>query len=74
MHHRPHDDSHTLENLHYRQRNVFAPEVNGLWLGFIEINDRDPWDHDLSAGGMSIWLRYLGPASENALGQTIRFP
>jgi hypothetical protein len=65
MYSRPHDDRHGFENL--RSRYLFAPEVNGLWLGFIEINDRDPWDHDLSAGGMSIWLRYLGPASENVV-------
>lgn len=45
------------------QLHVFAPEVNGLFLGFLTIEDRDPWDHDLSAGGMSIWLRYLGTAT-----------
>jgi hypothetical protein len=65
MHHRPHDDSSTIENL--RSRHLFAPEVNGMFLGFLTIEDRNPWDHDLSAGGMSIWLRYLGPASENVV-------
>jgi hypothetical protein len=65
MYSRPHDNSSTIENL--RAHHLFAPEVNGLFLGFLTIEDRNPWDHDLSAGGMSIWLRYLGPASENVL-------
>lgn len=43
--------------------NIYAPEVNGTWLGYIEQLDREPHDYDLSAGGMGIWLRYLGPAS-----------
>jgi hypothetical protein len=65
MQDRPHDDRFTLDNL--RPRHLFAPEVNGMFLGLLTIEDRNPWDHDLSAGGMSIWLRYLGPASENVV-------
>ena len=63
MQDRPLDDRSIIDNL--RSCHLFAPEVNGMFLGFLTIEDRNPWDHDLSAGGMSIWLRYLGPASEN---------
>jgi hypothetical protein len=41
-------------------RHLFAAVVNGIPV-CLTVEDRDPWDHDLSAGGMSIWLRHRGP-------------
>lgn len=61
MHTRP----HAVNDL--RLRYLFAPEVNGLFLGFLTVEDRDPWDHDISAGGMEIWLRYVGPLASQGI-------
>lgn len=42
-----------------RDTRLFVAVVCGLPVCLV-IDDRDPRDHDLSAGGMDIWLRYLG--------------
>lgn len=55
-----------------RQYHAFAPEVNGLWLGFIETLDRQPWDHDISTAGMSMWLRYMGTVSAPIMPSVVK--
>lgn len=54
--HRPSDiaSHHTTRQFH-----VFTPEVNGLLLGFLAVEDRD---RGITTSA-NIWLRYLGPCS-----------